>query len=56
MTKADVLAPGTCGDHRADLHILVGDHDAVDEACYPVPFLREGRVHQSLLHTLTEVF
>src|SRR5215831_16747304 len=56
MTKADVLAPGTGGDHIADLHLLVGDHDAVDEEFYQVPFLREGSVHQSLLHTLTEVF
>jgi hypothetical protein len=56
MTKSDVLAPGTCRDHIADLHLLVGDHDAVDEEYYQVPFLREGRVRQSLLHGLTEVF
>jgi hypothetical protein len=56
MTKSDVLAPGTYGDHIADFHLPIGDHDAVDGEFYQVPFLREGRVRQSLLHGLTEVF
>jgi len=56
MTKTDVLALGARGDHIPDLHRLIRDHHPVNEAFYQMPFLREARVRQSLMDTLTEVF
>jgi hypothetical protein len=31
MTKTQMLTPGGGGDHIADLHLFLGDDDAVNE-------------------------
>jgi hypothetical protein len=50
MTKTDMLALGTCGDHIPDFHLLIRDHHAVDEEFYQMPFLRVMGTHCSYDH------
>jgi hypothetical protein len=56
MIKTAGLAPGTCRDDISDFHPCIGDHYTVDEALNQGPWLREGRVRQSLTDTLTNAF
>jgi len=54
MTKPDVLAGRRRRDDVVDLHVAIGDHDAVDEQLDQLSALGEGGVGQALLHPLAE--
>jgi hypothetical protein len=56
LTKTQVLAGGRGGDHIADLHLLVGNHNAVNQQLNQVPFLLKGGLSQALLHALAKGF
>ncbi len=42
MTKTSLLAGGRGGAHIADLHLLVGHHEAINQQFDQLPFLLEG--------------
>jgi hypothetical protein len=42
MTKKQVLARGGSGDHIADLHLLIGHNDAINEQLDQLPLLLKG--------------
>ncbi|GHO61151.1 hypothetical protein KSC_000430 [Ktedonobacter sp. SOSP1-52] len=54
MTKTYLLTAGRGGDHIADLHLLVRDHNAVNQQLDQLPLLLKGRLSQALLNTLTK--
>jgi len=54
LTKKNPLAGGGSGDHIADLHLLIGDHDAVNEQFNQLSFLLKSRLSQAELDTLTK--
>src|SRR5512147_3097568 len=47
MTKPDVLAPGFSREDVADLDLLAGDHDPVDQQLDQLASLVEGRVPEA---------
>ena len=55
MTKTNVLALGTRGDHVAYLHLFVADDDPVDQELHKFAFVLEGSVGQAATHSLTEI-
>lgn len=55
MTKAPVLALGAERDDKADLHLVVGDHDAVDQQFHELTALGEVGLGQPALHPLAEL-
>jgi hypothetical protein len=56
MTKTHVLTRGGGRDHRANLHIGVGDDDAVNEEFYELPSLLPGGLLEAALHAGAEGF
>jgi hypothetical protein len=56
MTKPHRLAAGAGRDHVADLDVLVGDDDPVDEQLDQLPSLVEGRGGQAALDASAECF
>src|SRR6266487_156231 len=56
LTKTKVLAGRGSGDHIADLHLLIGDHNAVNQQLNQLPFLLKGGLSQALLHALAKGF
>jgi hypothetical protein len=46
MTKTDMLALGTCGDHIPDFHLLIRDHHAVDSDRRPAAGRPDGAAHR----------
>jgi hypothetical protein len=56
MTKTDVLAAGTSGDDVTDFDIPIRHHHAVNQELDQLPFPLKGRLRQSLLNALTELF
>jgi hypothetical protein len=54
MTKADMLARGTGGDHVVDLDITIGDNDAVNEKFNQLAALGKGRLGKTSLELLAE--
>jgi hypothetical protein len=56
MTKTHVLTRGRGGDHRANLHIRVGDDDTVNEEFYELPSLLPGGLLEAALHAGAEGF
>ena len=55
MTKAPALALGAERDSIADLHLVFGDHDAVDQQFDELPALGEVGLGQPALHPLAEL-
>ena len=55
MTKAPALALGAERDDVADLHLVVGDHDAVDQQFHELAPLGEVGLGQPALHPLAEL-
>lgn len=56
MTKTEKLTARSSGDHIADLHLLVGDHDTINQPLNQLSFLLEGGLSQSLLDSLAKGF
>jgi hypothetical protein len=56
MTKTDMLAARIGGDHVADLDLLVGDDDPIDQELHQFTFLLEGGASKSTAHPLAETF
>jgi hypothetical protein len=56
MTKTKLLTGRGGGDHRADLHFLVGHNDAINQQLDQVPFLLKGGLSKSLLYPLAKGF
>ena len=54
MTKADVLALGTGGQHVADFDLGLGDDDAVDEQQHELAPLLEAGPSQAAPHACAE--
>jgi hypothetical protein len=56
MTKTQMLTGRGGGDHIADLHLLVGHDDAINQQLDQVPFLLKGGLSKSLLYPLAKGF
>ena len=56
MTKTHVLTHGRGRDHRANLHIRVGDNDTVNEEFDELPSLLPGGLLEAALHAGAEGF
>ena len=55
MTKAPALTVGTERDDIADLHLVFGDHDAVNQQFQELAALGEVGLGQPTLHPLAEL-
>ena len=47
MTKTDLLTIGRGRNHIADFHFFHGDHDAINEQVYQLPFLLKSGLLES---------
>jgi hypothetical protein len=56
MTKTHLLTRGRGRDHRAKLHLRVGDDDTVNEEFDALPSLLPGGVLEAALHAGAEGF
>lgn len=56
MTKTQMLTARGGGDHIADLHLLVGHDDAINQQLDQVPFLLKSGLSKSLLYSLAKGF
>jgi hypothetical protein len=56
MTKTDLFAARSGGDHIADLHLPVSHDDAINQQFDQVPFLLKRCLSQSLLDASTKSF
>lgn len=56
MTKTDEFALGGGREDIANLDITIGDDDAINQKFDQLTLLLKGRVFQTSLDTLTEVF
>jgi hypothetical protein len=56
MTKTDLFAARSGGDHITDLHLPVSHDDAINQQFDQVPFLLKRRLSQSLLDASTKRF
>ncbi len=54
LTKTKVFAGGGGGDHVTDLHLLAGDHDAVNQQLNQLSFLFKGGFSQAKLDALAK--
>jgi hypothetical protein len=55
MTKTDMFTARLCRKDVANLHVVIGDHDPVDEQLDELPTLFERRVSEPCLDALTEI-
>jgi hypothetical protein len=56
MTKTDLLAGWSGGDHVVDLHVGAGDDHAVNQECDELPLLLPGRLGEACSHRRTKRF
>ncbi len=56
MTKTNLFRTGGGRDHIADLYLLVGHNDAINQQLHQKPSLFKGRLGQPVLHPFTECF
>ncbi|MFL5662217.1 MAG: ISAs1 family transposase [Ktedonobacteraceae bacterium] len=56
LTKTNLFAGGGGGDHITDLHLVIGDHHAVNQQLNELPFLLKSGLSQAVLHALAERF